>query len=261
MAKSFLVGTGKRISEQKNILLIFAVLHVFASFYGWIEGEIYPYYPFKDRLEVLGHFPYYAIAVLALFILASFSIAVSRLMVSYRKGYILCASLGSMMWGFWIEDMVYFAQRYPLELLGPGSWVNWWLSGHYLLGHWIPTVYYILGVGGFAVYAVAFIRSSKDAIMTKTTARLGRAMEPFKARSNLEEAVAYMQGIISYVIFIIPIVMATTCVKNLVIFPTNLVRIVAVVSTAFIPTFLILTGSSSIYLESSVKDEAKSLMS
>jgi hypothetical protein len=252
--KTLLVQAKRKVTEQSNVLLIFIIVHVFASVYGWVEGEIYPYYPFRDRLEVLGHFTWYHMAMLALFALASFSIAFSRLMVSYKKGYILCASLGSMAWGFWIEDMVYFAQRYPKEVLGPDSWVNWGLSGYRLFGHWIPTIYYILAVGGFALYAIAFIRSSKEVILARAMAKLGPVRSMFKARGKLEEAKAYFLTILLYAILTIPIVIVAAYVKDLPIIQPSLARIIAVTLTAFVPTLMLLIASSEAYLKSSLKD-------
>jgi hypothetical protein len=40
--------------------------------------------------------------MVTLFALAGFSIAISRVMESYKNGHIILASVGSMIWGFWI---------------------------------------------------------------------------------------------------------------------------------------------------------------
>lgn len=263
-AANFLLQAKARVTEQSNVVLILAVVHAFACVYGWVEGEIYPYYPFKGRLEVFGHFTYYHLAMLTLFFLASFSIALSRVMVSYKKSYILLASVGSMVWGFWVEDMVYFAQKYPEEMLGPDSWVNWILSGHYLLGHWVPTMYYLLAVGGFSLYAVAFLRSSKDSVLTFAKMRSVQSESialPFKTISGVGEFRAYALSIGPYIILTIPMTMLGTFLKDWSTLPSNLARIVAATLGAFTPSLVMLLASARGYLKLSTEESFRSLMS
>jgi hypothetical protein len=263
-AKALLFRAKRRVTEQINVVLILIVVHAFASVYGWIEGEIYPYYPFKGRLEVFGHFTYYHVAMLSLFFLASFSIALSRVMISYKKSYVFLAAIGSMFWGFWVEDMVYFAQRYPEEMLGPDSWVNWILSGHYVLGHWIPTMYYLLAIGGFSLYAVAFVRSSKDSVLAFARMRSAQSkgmVQPFKFVSRINEFKTCMLSIGPFILLTIPITMLATFLKDWGTLPSNLSRIVAAAIGAFTPSLVMLFASARGYMKVSLEASFRSLIS
>jgi hypothetical protein len=263
LSRIFLSRAKTRITEQSNVLLILVVVQTFASVYGWIEGEIYPYYPYSGRLELFGHFTYYHLAMVMLFALAGFSIAVSRVMASYKKGYFILASFGSVTWGFWIEDMAYFAQRYPADTLGPASWVNWILSGHYLLGHWIPTIYYVMALAGFMLYAAAFVRSRKDSITVMTRPMLtGRAhpSSPFRSLSRLGETVGYLRSILPVAIVIVPVAIVASASKDWTALPCSLGRIAAVWLIAFIPSIALFFASNRRYLNSFLEDQFKPLV-
>jgi len=263
-AKRFFFQAKRKVTEQSNVILILIVVHAFACVYGWIEGEIYPYYPFKGRLEVFGHFTFYHVAMLSLFFLSSFSIALSRVMMSYKKSYILLASFGSMVWGFWVEDMAYFAQRYPEEMLGPDSWVNWILSGHYFFGHWVPTMYYLLAVGGFSLYALAFLRSSKDSVLAFAKMRSVESKSivlPFKTMPRVSEIKAYLLSIGPYIILTIPITMLATFLKDWNALPTNIARIAAAALGALTPSLVMLLASARGYLRLTTEESFRSLMS
>jgi hypothetical protein len=82
----FSVKTPKR--EQGHVLLILVVVQTFASVYGWIEGEIYPWYPHKDKLQLFGHFSYYHLAMVTLFALAAFSIAIVTIAATASKDWV-----------------------------------------------------------------------------------------------------------------------------------------------------------------------------
>jgi hypothetical protein len=235
------------------------VVQTFASVYGWIEGEIYPYYPYSGRLQLFGHFSYYHVAMLMLFALAGFSIAISRVMASLRNGYIILASVGSMIWGFWVEDMAYWAQRYPEDYLGPTSWVNWILSGHYFVGHWIPTIYYIMAVAGFMLYAAAFVRSRKDWITRRLKGKAG-PLSLFRSTSRLGETAGYLQSILPFIIFIIPITIAATASKDWVGLPYSYARIAAVWLITCVPSIAMFFATNTRYLNSFLEDQFKPLV-
>jgi hypothetical protein len=153
----------RSLTEQANVVTIFLTVVVSAVLYGWIEGTLYPYYPFKDQFVIANHFTWYHVAFLSLFLVIGFSVSVSRtLYTGLRKYYLLFASAGSVAWGFWIEDMSYFATRYPTETLVPGVWVEWGLSGFNFVGHWIPFIYVVLCSGGFLLYGFAFLLARRD---------------------------------------------------------------------------------------------------
>jgi len=263
LSRIFLSRAKTRITEQSNVLLILVVVQTFASVYGWIEGEIYPYYPYSGRLQLFGHFSYYHLAMVTLFALAGFSIAISRVNASYKNGYIILASVGSMIWGFWIEDMAYFAQRYPEDYLGPSSWVNWILSGHYLFGHWIPTIYYLMALAGFMLYAAAFVRSRKDSVTLMARPMLtGRAgsLSPFRHMSRLGETAGYLRSILPFAIVTIPIAIAATASKDWIGLPFSYARIAAVWLITFIPSIAMFFASNRRYLNSFLEDQFKPLV-
>jgi hypothetical protein len=155
----------RRITDQANVVTIFLTVVVSAVLYGWIEGTLYPFYPLKDEFVIANHFTWYHVVFLSLFLVIGFSVSVSRtLYTGLRKYYLLFASAGSVAWGFWIEDMSYFATRYPTEILVPGVWVEWGLSGFYFAGHWIPFIYAVLCSGGFALFGFAFLVAKRDPV-------------------------------------------------------------------------------------------------
>ena len=212
---------------------------------------------------MFGHFTYYHLAMVTLFALAGFSIAISRVMESYKNGHIILASVGSMIWGFWIEDMAYFAQRHPEDLLGPASWVNWILSGHYLLGHWIPTIYYVMALAGFMLYAAAFVRSRKDSITVMARPMLtGRAdpLSPFRSMSSLGETAGYLRSILPFAVVIVPVAIVASASKDCVGLPCSLARIAAVWLITFIPSIAMFFASNRRYLNSFLEDQFKPLV-
>ncbi|MCX6659125.1 MAG: hypothetical protein NTX81_01905 [Candidatus Bathyarchaeota archaeon] len=170
-AKAF-VWTKAKVTEQANVVSILVTMMAAATCYGWIEGTLYPYYPYRNQLEVFGRFTWYHTVMLGLFIVVAFSISISRMLeTGLRKWYLPAASFGSAAWGFWIEDMAYFATiRYnpcpcKREGLNSTAWVNWILGGHTLFGLWIPNTYILLCAGGFALFAIAFVVSRKDLVL------------------------------------------------------------------------------------------------
>lgn len=150
------------------MVTIFVTVILSAVAYGWIEGTLYPFYPFKEQFVIANHFTWYHLVFLSLFLIIGFSLSVSRTLISgLRNYYLLFASVGSLTWGFWVEDMSYFSTRYPTEVLKPGVWVEWGLSGFDFLGHWIPTIYMILCAVGFLLYGFAFLVARRDPIASK----------------------------------------------------------------------------------------------
>jgi hypothetical protein len=169
MARAWFLGTvittRRRLAEQANVVTIFLTVVISAILYGWIEGTLYPFYPLKNQFVIANHFTWYHVIFLSLFLVIGFSLSVGRtLYTGLRKYYLLSASAGSVAWGFWIEDMSYFATRYPAEVLAPGAWVEWGLSGFNFLGHWIPFVYVVLCSGGFALFGFAFLVAKRDPV-------------------------------------------------------------------------------------------------
>lgn len=163
----------RTITEQVNVVTIFVTVVISAVLYGWIEGTLYPYYPFKEQFAIAGHFTWYHVAFLSLFLVIGFSLSFSRtLTTGLRRYYLLFASLGSVAWGFWIEDMSYFSTRYPTETLTPGVWVEWGLSGFSFLGHWIPFVYVLLCSGGFLLFGFAFLVGRRDPVVFQLQMKL-----------------------------------------------------------------------------------------
>jgi hypothetical protein len=162
-------GARKRVTEQVNVVTIFITVVLSAVCYGWIEGTLYPYYPYKDQLVIANHFTWYHVVFLTLFLIIGFSLSLFRtLYTGLRKYYLLFASAGSVAWGFWIEDMSYFSTRYPAEKLSPGVWVEWGLSGFHFVGHWIPWMYVILCSGGFSLFSFAFMVAKRDPVAFRT---------------------------------------------------------------------------------------------
>jgi hypothetical protein len=153
----------RRITEQLNVVTIFVTVVSSAILYGWIEGTLYPYYPYAGQFVIANHFTWYHLVFLSLFLTIGFSLSVSRtLYTGLRKYYLLFASAGSVAWGFWIEDMSYFSTRYPAEILSRGVWVEWGLSGFDFVGHWIPFIYVLLCSGGFLMFGFAFLVARRD---------------------------------------------------------------------------------------------------
>jgi len=153
-----IAGVPYRVTQQVNVITIFITVVLSAICYGWIEGTLYPYYPNKDHLVIANHFTWYHVVFLMLFLIIGFSMSLSAtLSGGLRKYYLIFASVGSVAWGFWIEDMSYFSTRYPAEMLAPGVWVEWGLSGFQFFGHWIPWIYALLCSGGFSLLGFAFM--------------------------------------------------------------------------------------------------------
>jgi hypothetical protein len=166
-----LVWTRGKVTEQANVVSILLTMMAAATCYGWIEGTLYVYYPYGDKLEIANHFTWYHVIMLALFFVVAFSISSSRVLeTGLRRWYLLGASLGSVAWGFWIEDIVYFATVLynpdPAKrgVLNSTAWVNWGIGGNDALGFWTPNIYLLLCAGGFALFAVAFVISRKDLV-------------------------------------------------------------------------------------------------
>lgn len=165
-----IVRIRQRVTEQVNVITIFITVVLSAVCYGWIEGTLYPYYPFKEQFAIANHFTWYHVVFLTLFLVVGFSLSLSRtLYTGLRRYYLVFASFGSVAWGFWIEDMSYFSTRYPSEILASGVWVEWGLSGFHFFGHWIPLVYVLLCSGGFSLFGFAFIVAKRDPIAYRMT--------------------------------------------------------------------------------------------
>jgi len=158
-----------RITEQANVVTIFITVVLSAVCYGWIEGTLYPTYVEKygDKFVILNHFTWYHVAFCTLFFIIGFSLSLSRTLEVRHRSYLLLASLGSVIWGFWIEDMSYFATTFPSEQLKPLVWVGDSLSGFYFFSHWIPNVYVLLCSGGFVLFDFAFLVAKKDPLLTE----------------------------------------------------------------------------------------------
>jgi hypothetical protein len=170
----------RRITEQANIITIFVTVALSAVLYGWIEGTLYPYYPFKQQFSVFGHFTWYHVVFCSLFFVIAFSLSLSRVLILGRHvAYLFLASLGSVLWGFWIEDMSYFATLYPTAVLQPGVWVEWVLSGFHFVGHWIPWVYVLLCSGGFLLFGGAYVVAKRDPVTfaLQTPQKPGRRLQ------------------------------------------------------------------------------------
>jgi len=241
----------KKLTEQVNVVSIFLTVVLSAIAYGWIEGTIYPYYPYKDQLQIMGHFSWYHLAFCLMFLVISFTFSLNRALAmwSLRKGYMFAASLGSVLWGFWMEDMAYFSVVRD-EVLGPESWVNWFLSGIFVFGHWVPTVYFLLSFIGFALFSVAFIRSSRDALIMMKAKEAGKSREEMRlrvaSRSVLAEFLRYCYSVIPFAFAVLLIAVSAASLVTSALLRGALLAIL-VGLTVLVPTSILLIFSNTIY--------------
>jgi len=235
----------QNFTEQANIVTILTTVFFSAVCYGWIEGEIYPYYPGGGDLSLFGHFTWYHVVFLLLFFIISFFFGISKVMLNFKKGYVLAASVGSFIWGFWIEDMVYFSWLYPGDFLKPESWVNWNLGGLFVAGFWVPTVYFLMSGGGFMLFATAFVRGRKDFITTLKVR--GRAEVTPKPTNRIREFLIYSASILPLMLVIWPICILAASLTSTNLFDSNLTRIIITSVVVYLPTCLALVGSNTIY--------------
>lgn len=131
------------LTEQVNATAILLTVSVSALIYGWIEGKLWPHAREAFQLVIANHFTWYHVAFFALFAVIGFSLSFNRVFqVGSKVWYLIVASVASVAWGFWLEDMSYFATTYPSERLQPGVWVEWGLGGFQtpILGNYVPTM-------------------------------------------------------------------------------------------------------------------------
>ena len=166
-------------------------------------------------------------------------------MYNFKKGYVLAASLGSFIWGFWIEDMTYFSWIYPKDFLKPESWVNWTLGGLFIGKYWVPTVYFIMSGVGFLLFAIAFIRGRKDvitALMARTHAGIS-----FKSSNRFHWLIVYLASILPFIFVIWIVCIVAASITSMGFLTTNLLRIVTMSIIVYISTLISLAGSNKIY--------------
>lgn len=233
-AKAF-VWTKVKVTEQANVVATLITMMAAATCYGWIEGALYVYYPYGDKLEVVNHFTWYHIIMLALFFVVAFSISSSRVLeTGLRRWYLLGASFGSMSWGFWIEDMAYFATVLynpdPTKrgILNSTAWVNWGFGGNNALGFWIPNIYLLLCAGGFALFAIAFVISRKDIVF-----KMGLA----------PKKVSKIHKILIGLVFLAVMEIAGVAARSLIAWEASIpvqIRIIAIFLAITVPSILIL---------------------
>ena len=251
----------RNITEQVNVFSLFLTVVLSAIAYGWIEGTLYPYYPFKNELEVLGHFTRYHLVFCFMFLVIGFTFSLTKAvsMWNLKKGYMFAASLGSVMWGFWVEDMGYYSVVRE-EILAPDSWVNWGMGGRSLVGHWVPTVYFLMSFIGFSLFSMAYIRSSKDALMIKKAAKFGLTKEESRLQTraipNWIELSKYLCSVLPFAILVqlFTILAAFVTTSDM---PPGTLRVAIMGLTILVPTVIFLTISNMMYSRLSRSDADK----
>jgi hypothetical protein len=105
-----------------------------------------------------------------------------------------------MLWGFWLEDMSYFATTYPSEILQPGVWVEWGLGGFQVpfLRNYVPTTYVILSLLGFVAFSFAFSLASRDRIraFAKSAKPSFKPVDASLIREVRASAVSFFAGLL-----------------------------------------------------------------
>ena len=246
-----MVSLKRKVTEQANVLSLFLTVVLSAIAYGWIEGTIYPYYPYRDELQILGHFTWYHLVFCFMFLVIGFTFSLTRALAmwSLKKGYMFAASAGSVIWGFWIEDMGYYSIVHG-EILGPDSWVNWGLGGISILDHWIPIVYFILSFTGFALFSAAYLRSSRDILTMMKAMRLGLSKEKVKLQaprnSKAFESLKYLCSIapLAFAVQLFTVLAASVTTSNI---PPGTLKIAFIGLAVLTPTLIMLILSNKIY--------------
>lgn len=162
-----LASLRKALTEQANAVAVLLTVSFSALIYGWIEGKLWPLAKGEFQLEIANHFTWYHVAFFLLFAIIGFSLSINRLFQEGRKvWYLIVASLASMVLGFWLEDMSYFATTYPSEMLQKGVWVEWGLGGfrNPIFGNYVPTMYVVLSFAGFVAFGSVFLLARRDRI-------------------------------------------------------------------------------------------------
>jgi len=246
-----MVSLKRKVTEQVNVLSLFLTVVLSAIAYGWIEGTIYPYYPYRDELQILGHFTWYHLVFCFMFLVIGFTFSLTRALAmwSLKKGYMFAASAGSVIWGFWIEDMGYYSIVRG-EILGPDSWVNWGLGGISILSHWVPTIYFILSFTGFALFSAAYLRSNMDTILMMRAMKMGLSKEEARPRtprrSKMIEFSRYFCSIAPFALVtqVFTVLAASVTTSDL---PPRTLRVAVMGLLVLIPTLILLSISSMIH--------------
>jgi len=246
-----MVSLKRKVTEQVNVLSLFLTVVLSAIAYGWIEGTIYPYYPYRDQLQILEHFTWYHLVFCLMFLVIGFTFSLTRALAmwSLKKGYMFAASAGSVILGFWIEDMGYYSIVRG-EILGPDSWVNWGLGGVSTLGHWVPTVYFILSFTGFSLFSAAYLRSSRDMLTMMKAMRLGLSKEEVKLQaprsSKTVEFLKYLCSIapLAFAAQLFTVLAASVTTSNM---PPSTLKVAVMGLTVLTPTLILLMPSNKIY--------------
>ena len=136
------------------------------------------------------------------------------------------------------------------EILGPDSWVNWGLGGISILGHWIPTVYFILSFTGFALFSAAYLRSSRDTLAMMRAMKMGLSKEEAKLqaprRSRMIELFRYFWSIAPFALATqaFTVLAASVTTSEL---PPGILRVAIMGSAVLMPTLIVLSISNMIY--------------
>ena len=157
------------LTEQANAIAVLLSVSISALIYGWIEGKLWPVAKGEFQLVIANHFTAYHVAFFLLFAVIGFSLSANRLFQEGRRvWYLLVASVASIVLGFWLEDMSYFATAYPAEKLQEGVWVEWGLGGfrNPILGNYVPTMYVAMSFVGFIAFGSVFLIARRDKIRT-----------------------------------------------------------------------------------------------
>ncbi len=228
-----------KVTEQVNVITTLLTVVFSATAYGWIEGTVYPYYPFKNNLQILSHFTWYHVVFFMLFLVIGFSLSVNRVIVTgVRKYYLLAASAGSVLWGFWIEDMSYFGTTYyanPPEFLKPGAWIEAGLSGFPFFGHWIPNMYLVLCGAGFILFASAFLLARRDTIASQSLRDMTVRIRPRWSAVKLSLNLSFL-----FMLFAQPFNLLAASLTNLAMPSGVQSRILLVLLTVLVPSLVLL---------------------
>ena len=231
----------RRFTEQADIITILVTVALSAIIYGWIEGTLYPYYPNKQEFSILGHFTWYHVAFFSLFFMIAFSISLSRVVMRGRHVYyLILASIGSVAWGFWIEDMSYFATLYPTSLLQPGVWVEWGMGGVHVLNQWVPWVYVLLCSGGFFLFGWAYLVGKRDIV---TFALLA----PQKPPSRLKRGILHALIITLFALFVESSNLIAADLRSINMVMTVLERLGSIACVVIVIPIMILLAMDHLY--------------
>lgn len=182
------------LTDQVYATATLFTVSISALIYGWIEGELWPHAEGSFQFVIGNHFTWYHVAFFALFAVIGLSSSVTRVFkVGKKVWYLIVASGASMAWGFWLEDMSYFATTYSSTTPGlqRGVWVEWGLGGFQtpILGNYVPSMYVLLSLAAFVTFAFAFLLARRDILRDLAVGYLHTALTINSVKSSVVRAV------------------------------------------------------------------------